>query len=139
MSRQFWLAPNSSSQQVLRSVLDNTMNKYFNQISVCKVLEYFHVGPFKLYIIFGAHFLPPAPLHWCDWFFQYYRFKTSVFQPFVYYGTLTGLFKQLAAPLSVEKTWNRSKNHVYVIIGGTPSTILRHPSVSRHPGWEPLP
>ena len=59
------------------------------------------------------------------------RSYSSVSQPYLVRGTLTNLYRYLAAPLRYEDLG-------IVIIGGTPGTIPRHPSVLRHPGWEPL-
>ncbi len=66
---------------------------------------------------------------------------TSVFQPFESHSTLKGLLKHLAAPKVLNDTLNvkiRSNVRRNVITCGTPSTSMRHPRVSRHPGWEPL-
>ena len=41
--------------------------------------------------------------------------------------------------VSTPARWqNRSKDQWIAITGGTPGTISRHPSVPKHPSWEPL-
>jgi len=76
-----------------------------------------------------------VPLSQCfsTFFGSRYPFWVKIFG-----GTLTLINYNFEAPLKLIIDKFHSEQQENTIIGGTPRTFSWHPSVPRHPGWEPL-
>ena len=65
---------------------------------------------------------------------SFYRTLHSFVSP---WNSVFHLFFDSRHPYLVLKITGGTPKGLFVFIGGTPSTSLRHPSAPRHPGWEP--